>query len=90
MSRRVKAALEDVRGDYDTQKTPESLVARDADILECLVQAKEYRDHGHRVAEKFLRRAPGFLKTRTAKKLWKSLQKWDSTVWWENVVKFER
>lgn len=87
---RVRKALEDIRGDYDTQETLEALVARDADILECLVQAKEYMDHGDKVAVKFLRRAPGFLKTRTARKLWQALQKWDSTVWWENVVKFER
>jgi putative hydrolases of HD superfamily len=87
---RVRRALEDIRGDYDTQETLEALVARDADILECLVQAKEYMDHGDKVAVKFLRRAPGFLKTRTARKLWQALQKWDSTIWWENVVKFER
>jgi putative hydrolases of HD superfamily len=87
---KVKAALIDVRGDYDSQRTHEALIARDADILECLVQAREYEDNGHPVARKFLQRAPGFLKTRTAKKLWKDLQHWDSTIWWENVVKFER
>lgn len=87
---KVREALIDIRGDYDTQKTHEALIARDADILECLVQAKEYEDNGYPVAHKFLKRAPGFLKTKTAQKLWKSLQHWDSTVWWENVVKFER
>jgi putative hydrolase of HD superfamily len=87
---KVRTALVDIRGDYDTQKTHEALIARDADILECLVQAKEYEDNGYPVAEKFLKRAPGFLKTRTAQKLWKAMQRWDSTVWWENVVKFER
>jgi putative hydrolase of HD superfamily len=87
---KVRAALTDIRGDYDAQRTHEALIARDADILECLVQAKEYEDHGYPVARKFLQRAPGFLKTRTAQKLWGSLQRWDSTVWWENVVKFER
>jgi len=90
LSSKVKAALEDMRGDYDAQQSPEAIVARDADILECLVQAKEYLDNGYPVARKFLRRAPGFLKTKTAQKLWKALQTWDSTVWWENVVKFER
>ena len=87
---KLRSELTEFRGDYDTQRTPEALVARDADILECLVQAKEYKDNGSPVASKFLKRAPGFLKTRTAKKLWDSLQRWDSTLWWENVVKFER
>ena len=87
---KMRAELTDFRGDYDTQSTREALVARDADILECLVQAKEYKDNGSPVASKFLKWAPGFLKSRTAKKLWNSLQRWDSTLWWENVVKFER
>jgi putative hydrolase of HD superfamily len=87
---KVKAEITSVRSDYDTQLSPEALVARDADILECLVQAVEYRDNGYPVADKFLKRAPGFLKTRTARALWGALQRWDSTVWWENVVKFER
>ncbi|MBF0620205.1 MAG: HD domain-containing protein [Candidatus Omnitrophica bacterium] len=87
---KIRTSLTDIRNDYDTQGTLEALVARDADILECLVQAREYEDNGYPVARKFLRRAPGFLKTKTAQKLWKALQTWDSTVWWENVVKFER
>ncbi len=87
---KVKTELTDIRTDYDAQHSLEALVARDADILECLVQAKEYMDNGYPVARKFLKRAPGFLKTRTAINLWGSLQEWDSTVWWENVVKFER
>jgi len=87
---KVRAPLEDIRGDYDAQRSPEAVAARDADILECLVQAKEYMHNGYPVAHKFLKRAPGFLKTRTARDLWEALQSWDSTVWWENVVKFER
>ncbi len=87
---RVRAEITGIRTDYDTQGTLEALVARDADILECLVQAREYCDNGYPVAKKFLKRAPGFLKTRTARELWEALQSWDSTVWWENVVKFER
>lgn len=87
---RVRHALTDIRGDYDTQLTPEALIARDADILECLVQAREYEHSGYPVAAKFLERAPGFLKTVTARKLWAELQEWDPSAWWENVVKFER
>src|SRR5580693_4488937 len=38
----VSQALKVMRKDYETQFSPESIVARDADILECLIQAKEY------------------------------------------------
>lgn len=90
LPKKVKDALVSIREDYDTQISKESLIARDADILECLVQAKEYTQSGHPIAQTFLKRAPGFLKTKTAKALWESLKKWDSSVWWDNIVKFER
>ncbi len=86
----VREELEGTRKDYDEQVTKESLVARDADIFECLIQAKEYTDNGHAQAKKFLKVAPGHLKTKTAKRWWKQLENWHSGDWWENVVKFER
>lgn len=86
----IREELETFRADYDQQGSPESVVARDADILECLIQAKEYTDHGHVGAKKFFKTAPDHLKTKTAQRLWKEALEWDSTEWWENVVKFER
>ncbi len=87
---RVKKALELMRAEYDVQQTKESLVARDADILECLVQAKEYYDQGHCAAKLFFKTAPRFLKTKNARQLWARLRRWDSSQWWQGVVKFER
>ena len=66
-----KKELGALRGEHDAQKTRESLIARDADILECLIQAKEYSDLGYKSAKKFFRAAPSHLKTKSAKKLWK-------------------
>jgi putative hydrolases of HD superfamily len=90
LEKRVKGALKTMREDYDRQISRESIVARDADILECLIQAKEYVDNGYPVARTFLKRAPAHLKTPTARKLCKQLFSWDSHAWWQNVVKFER
>ncbi len=90
LDQRVKFELERFRREYEVQGTKEGLVARDADILECLVQAKEYLHQGYPGAKKFLARAPQYLKTKTAKKLWRQLQNWDPSKWWQNVVKFER
>ncbi|MDE2027198.1 MAG: HD domain-containing protein [Candidatus Omnitrophica bacterium] len=87
---KVKAALQAMRQDYDRQLSRESIVARDADILECLIQAKEYVDNGYPVARTFFKRAPDYLKTTTARQLWKKAISWDSHAWWQNVVKFER
>lgn len=86
----VKSELSVLRGSYDKQNSKEAVVARDADILECLLQAKEYKDHGHGSVERFFHGAPSFLKTKSAKMLWQKMKKWDSTAWWHGITKFER
>src|SRR5208283_935515 len=90
LEKKVKGALQTMREDYDRQLSRESIIARDADILECLIQAKEYVDNGYPVARTFFKRAPNHLKTPTARKLWRQALSWDSHAWWQNVVKFER
>jgi putative hydrolase of HD superfamily len=87
---KLKKEFVSTREEYDFQKTKESLIARDADILECLIQAKEYYDGGHLKAKLFLKRAPLHLKTQSAQKLWKQIKRWDSALWWQHVVKFDR
>ncbi len=87
---KVMKELERSRLEYDTQSSLESIVTRDADILECLIQAKEYMDNGYPMAKTFFKRAPDHLKTKTAQELWAQALQWDSHEWWQNVVKFER
>lgn len=90
LDRGIKEELTGLRKEYDAQKTKESIVARDADILECLLQAKEYFDDGHLKARKFFKVAPDHLHTKTARRLWQQIKNWDSGEWWEEVVKFDR
>lgn len=90
LDKRVKGELERFRREYEVQQTKEGVAARDADILECLVQAKEYFEQGYPGAKKFFQKAPRYLKTKTAKKLWQQIKTWDPGSWWEAVVKFER
>ena len=90
LDERVKKELTRFRSEYDGQKSQESVLARDADILECLLQAKEYADGGHAGAKLFFQRAPTHLHSRSARKMWRQMKKWDSHAWWQNVVKFER
>ncbi len=86
----IKTELTRLRSDFDDQYAKESIVARDADIFECLIQAKEYYDNGFLGAKKFFNKAPGFLKTKSARKLWKAVKGWHSSLWWQGIVKFER
>jgi putative hydrolase of HD superfamily len=86
----MRKELTSLREEHDGQETPESIIARDADILECLIQAKEYTDLGFQNAKKFFKQAPDHLKTESAKKLWNSTASWESNTWWEKLGKFER
>jgi len=86
----IGGEMTDLRKEYDKQKTLESLIARDADILECLIQAKEYYDQGFKNAKNFFKKAPKLLKTKSAKKMWKESKDWDSSKWWQKLSKFER
>ena len=86
----VQSEMTRLRSQYESQSTKEAIVARDADILECLLQAKEYYQEGYSKAKKFFRMAPSHLKTKSARRYWKLISKWDSDQWWTGVVKFER
>jgi len=86
----MNSELAELHEEYRAQKTRESVVARDADILECLIQAIEYQHHGYKDAVKFMRKAPQHLKTTSSKQLWKLAQTMDLNEWWEKLSDFER
>ncbi|MBM3248252.1 MAG: HD family hydrolase [Candidatus Omnitrophica bacterium] len=86
----MKDELSKLHKEYRNQKTKESIIARDADILECLIQAKEYYEHGFRQAVKFMKKAPEHLKSKSAKRLWKLAKTKDLNVWWESLSDFRR
>lgn len=86
----IKDELKMLHKEYRAQKTKESIIARDADILECLLQAKEYYEHGFSKAVKFMKKAPHFLRTKSAKRLWDLTKAMDLDEWWERLSEFRR
>jgi putative hydrolase of HD superfamily len=86
----IKEELAELHKNYRVQKSKESIIARDADILECLIQAKEYKEHGFCEAVKFMKKAPKFLKTKTARKLWRLAKSSHLNEWWESLSDFKR
>jgi putative hydrolase of HD superfamily len=86
----ISQELLDVREEYRGQESQESIVARDSDILECLIQAKEYHEHGHKSAVLFMEKAPEHLKTDSAKKLWQLALTMDVNEWWSRIGTFTR
>lgn len=86
----LKNDLAKLHRNYMAQKSKVALIARDADILECLLQAKEYSEHGYAEAVKFMKKAPQYLKTKSAKKLWDLTKRTNLNDWWENIGEFKR
>lgn len=78
------------REEYRKQQSLASHIARDADILECLIQALEYQQQGFVQTEKFFGKAPRHLYTKSAKALWKKAKSMDLNQWWNDLSIFER
>jgi putative hydrolases of HD superfamily len=55
--------------EYEAGETPEAICARDADKLECLLQAREYQDQGHQNLQPWIDSSLASLRTATAKQL---------------------
>lgn len=72
------------------QGTHASRIARDADILECMIQGKEYADRGHARAIDWMSRPAHLLRTRSARALARRLRTWKSDGWWQRLVTLAR
>lgn len=83
-------AKERIRGlwkEFHGQKTRDSEIARDADLLETMLQAKEYLDTGHAAAKRWLENGGKYLKTKTAKRLFIELRQTQFSDWWDHLNK---
>lgn len=85
-----KKELIAIHGEYRAQKSRESKIARDADILECLIQAKEYCESGNTLTKKFMLKAPDYLVTESGRKLWEKAKAANLNDWWQSLGRFKR
>ncbi|MFJ9794508.1 HD family hydrolase [Streptomyces sp. NPDC101145] len=65
----VKAGVQRIVAQYEAGDTPEAVVAKDADKLECLVQAVEYRAQGNTLVQDWIDTSMNALKTGSARAL---------------------
>lgn len=65
--------------------TKEATIAKDADRLELIFQAKEYADRGHTGCLYWIEKHRGLLKTESAKKLCDEAVSMNSTEWWKGL-----
>ncbi len=81
----VGEEIEEVLGELERKESKESIVATDADILECAMQAREYQVQGYDAAVDWLERANDRLKCKSSKKLLSILKQTDPNEWWKKL-----
>lgn len=86
VKREIAGALDELLA----QNTLESIVARDADILECIIQGKEYYDMGYPQADEWFGNKRDYLRTQTARRLYDIIVTYDTTLWRKELRKFDR
>jgi putative hydrolase of HD superfamily len=69
MPPRLAATLTAVATEYEAQESLEARCAWDADKLECMVQAIEYRAQGHQAAQRWIDNSHARLRTEAARAL---------------------
>ncbi|MFI6799126.1 HD family hydrolase [Streptosporangium canum] len=67
--RSVAEMVSDAVGEYEEKTSLEAVCARDADKLECLIQAVEYREQGHQNVQPWIDSSLAALRTPSAKRL---------------------
>lgn len=81
----VRSRLRALWDEFNAQNTVDGIIARDSDLLETMMQAKEYLDTGYTAMQRWLTNGHKFLKTRTAKKWFKKMVNSKFTDWWNNL-----
>ena len=71
------------------QKTKEAMIAKDADLLECAMQAKEYKEQGYISCQDWMQNVKKQLKTKSAKELFAALENEPSTSWWGGLKELD-
>jgi len=82
----VANMIQDAVDEYEEKTTLEAVCARDADKLECLIQAVEYREQGHQNMQPWIDSSLAALTTATAKRLADEILGTGSLEWVHQVL----
>ncbi|GII66763.1 haloacid dehalogenase [Sphaerisporangium krabiense] len=82
----VRAIIGAVVGEYEEKESIEAICARDADKLECLMQAIEYREQGNQNTQPWIDSSLAALKTPSAKRLAEEALRTGSIEWVTRIL----
>ena len=75
--------------EFEKEVSSEAKLARDADLLECLVQAREYQALGYHDVADWILNAQGALTTESAKRIAAECLKTEPKEWWQGLKALE-
>ena len=75
--------------EFEEAVSLEAQVARDADLLECLIQAREYQAIGYPDVADWILNAQAALKTESAKKIAAECLRTEPKEWWQGLKALE-
>lgn len=73
-------------GEFEEQATPEARCAKDADKLECLLQAREYQAQGYADVQPWVDTMVDVMRTPTGKALASAALEVAPSSWWYDIV----
>jgi len=71
--------------EFEKEDSPEAKVVRDADLLECIIQAREYQASGYNDVADWIFNARAVLKTDSARKIAAECLKMEPKEWWQGL-----
>lgn len=77
--------LQSFQSDFVEKSTVESIIAKDADSLECLIQAREYQSQGYKDVDEWIIDCKSKLNTESAKKLANYFIENEPSDWWKEL-----
>ncbi len=84
---KIAKKIENDFDEFRTKKTAEAIIAKDADLLELAMQAKEYLELGYKGKQNWLDNIKKHIKTKTAKKMFKFIETGSINNWWQKLKK---
>lgn len=82
----VAGPIRDLISEFAVKETPEARCAKDADKIECLLQAREYIAQGHSLAQPWVDTMVTAVQTESGKRLVESALRVPVDAWWRDIV----
>jgi putative hydrolase of HD superfamily len=86
LRKKIVALLDEHESAKTASATPESLCSRDADKIECILQAREYQREGYTQLQPWIDTMVVAVTTETGKRLAQVAQEVSPAVWWDKFA----